>query len=44
MLGQLASAHQVRIGLIKKPAQTQHGVRMAETHHSKSDTSPTCVN
>jgi hypothetical protein len=41
MVGQLASSLQARIGLIKKPAQTQHAVRMAETCQRKSDANPT---
>lgn len=41
MGGQLATSHQARIGLIKKLAQTQHAVRMAETRQRKSDINPT---
>jgi hypothetical protein len=36
-------AHQARIGLIKKPAQTRRGVRMADIHHCIRGTSPVCL-
>jgi hypothetical protein len=40
MTGQLALSHQARIGLIKKPAQTQNAVRMAVTRRRKSGVHP----